>query len=65
MVTIEEAVSILRRDLLRIPGIVGVSFTDRTIIVYVETPQDAAKVASSYFGFPVVVKVTGPVVTLG
>jgi len=58
-VTIEEATSALRRLLLPLPGVVAVSHVGNTIVVYVEGPEDAAKVPRSYMGFPVVVKVVG------
>jgi hypothetical protein len=60
-ISIEEAVSRLKRELLIIPGIVGISHVGTTIIVYVERAEDISKVAPSYFGFPVIVRVTGPV----
>ena len=58
-VTIEEATSALRRQLLPLPGVVAVSHVGNTIVVYVEGPEDATKVPGSYMGFPVVVKVVG------
>jgi len=62
--TVEEATSALRRQLLPLPGVVAVSHVGNTIIVYVEGPEDAAKVPSSYMGFPVTVKVVGRVTAL-
>jgi hypothetical protein len=62
--TIEEAVAQAKREFLPVKGIVAVSWINRTIVFYVETPQDAAKVPSSYYGYPTIVKITGPVVTL-
>jgi len=64
MPTVEEAASALRRWLLPLPGIVAVSSVGNTIVVYVEGPEDAAKVPRYYMGFPVVVKVVGRVVGL-
>jgi len=63
-VTIEEAVAQAKREFLPVKGIVAVSWMNRTIVFYVETPQDAAKVPSSYYGYPTMVKITGPIVTL-
>jgi hypothetical protein len=63
-VTIQEAVALAKRDFLPIRGVVGVGYADRTIIVYVETAEVARLLPSSYYGYPVVFKVTGPVVTL-
>jgi hypothetical protein len=63
-VTIEEAVARAKREFLPIKGIVAVSWMNHTILFYVETPQDAAKVPPSYYGYPTMVKITGPIVTL-
>jgi hypothetical protein len=52
------------REFLSVKGIVAVSWINRTIVFYVETPPDAAKVPSSYYGYPTMVKITGPIVTL-
>ena len=61
MVTIEEAVSLARRELLKIDGVVAVSYTDNTLVVYVETEEDRAKVPTTFMGFPVITKVVGRV----
>ena len=61
MVTIEEAASLARREFLRIEGVVGVSYVDNTIVVYVETEADRAKVPTTFMGFPVITKVVGRV----
>ena len=63
-ISIEQAVSMARRQYLAVPGIVAVSRIGNTIVFYVERPEDAAKVPRTYAGYPVAVKVTGPVVTL-
>jgi hypothetical protein len=63
-ITIEEAVAHAKRELLPLKGVVGVSYANRTIIVYVETPEDARNIPSSYYGYPVIVKITGRVVPL-
>jgi hypothetical protein len=63
-ITVQEAVARAMREFLPVRGIVGVSSVGRTIVFYVETPEDVAKVPPSYYGYPVVVKVTGRVVTL-
>jgi ribosomal protein S5 len=63
-VAIEEAVAQAKREFLPVKGIVAVSWMNRTIVFYVETPQDAAKVPPSYYGYPTMVKITGPIVTL-
>jgi hypothetical protein len=63
-ITIEEAASMLRKELLPIEGVVGVSHIGNTIIVYVESSETAAKVPRAYAGYVVIVKITGPIVTL-
>lgn len=56
-----DAVAQAKRDLLPVEGVVGVSWTDSTIIFYVETEQDRTKIPPSYLGFPTTVKVVGRV----
>jgi hypothetical protein len=63
-ITIEEAVARAKQEFLPLKGVVAVSWVNRTIVFYVETPQDVAKVPPSYYGYPTIVKITGPVVTL-
>jgi len=63
-ITIQEAVTQAMREFLPVKGIVGVSSVGRTIVFYVETPEDAAKVPPSYWGYPTIIKVTRRVVTL-
>ena len=58
-IPILEAVSLARRELLPIGGVVGVGYSGETIIVYVETPEAAARIPRTYRGYPVVFKVTG------
>jgi len=60
--TIEEAASSLRRILLPTPGVVAVSWSDGTIVVYVESPEDAGKVPPSHMGYPVAVRVVGRII---
>ena len=57
--TVQEAVARAKAELLRIEGIAGVSAVGNTIVVYVETEEDKAKVPGTYMGYPVVVKVIG------
>jgi len=61
MATVAEAVSEARRTLLPVEGIVAVSSVGNTIIVYVESEADRAKVPASILGYPVQVKVVGRV----
>jgi len=60
-ITIEEAVSMAKREFLKVEGIVGVGHVGNTIVFYVESEADRAKVPPSYLGFPVIVKVVGRV----
>jgi len=61
-ITIEEAVSMAKREFLKVEGIVGVGHVGNTIVFYVEESEaDRAKVPPSYLGFPVIVKVVGRV----
>ena len=61
MVSIEEAVEKLKRELIGIPGITGISYVGNTIIVYIESPEYAKYVPATYMGFPVNIKITGPI----
>ena len=61
MVTLLEAVDQAKIDLLKIPGIVGVSHRDNKVILYVETEADKAKVPATFLGFNTEVKVVGEV----
>jgi hypothetical protein len=61
MVSVQEAAAAAKRELLAIEGVVGVGTIGNTIVVYVETPEDAAKVPRAYLGFPVEVRVVGRV----
>jgi len=60
-VSILEAVAQAKKDLLPVEGVVGVSHVNTTIIVYVETAEDAKKVPNVYLGYAVQVKVVGRV----
>jgi len=60
-VTILEAVAQAKREFLQVPGIVGIGYSGNTIIFYVETPEDVAKVPILYLNYSVVAKVTGRV----
>jgi len=59
--TIFEAVEVARRQLLGIPGIVGIGYTRDKIIVYVESTADEAKVPPTIAGYPTEVRVSGKV----
>lgn len=63
-VSVEEAASKLRSEILAIKGVWAVSHVGNTIIVYVESPEIIRYVPKTYYGYPVQVKITGPVVTL-
>lgn len=63
-VTIQEAVAQAKREFLPVEGIVAVSWIGNTIIFYVETPADAAKVPPVYMGYVTMTKITGPIRTL-
>jgi hypothetical protein len=63
-ITIEEAASRLRREILSVKGVVGVSYIGNTIIVYVESSEIALQIPKAYYGYTVVTKITGPIVTL-
>ena len=59
-VTIEQALAQAHARFLGVPGVVGVSRVGNTIVFYVETPADRAKVPSvSFMGYPVRVVVVG------
>jgi hypothetical protein len=60
-VSIEEAVALARRELLKLPGVVAVSYRDGVIVVYVESEEVAGAVPRTYRGFPVEVRVVGRV----
>ncbi|MEM2292759.1 MAG: hypothetical protein QXX41_05740 [Nitrososphaerota archaeon] len=62
-ISILEAVSLAKRDFLPIRGVVGVGYVGNTIIIYIETPETAALIPKSYYGYPVTFKVTGPITT--
>jgi hypothetical protein len=64
-VTILEAVVQAKREFLPIEGVVGVGSVDNTIVFYVETEADRAKLPTMYMGFPVVTRVVGRVRLLG
>jgi hypothetical protein len=55
----EEVLEQAKRELLPLPGVVGVSARGYAIIVYVETQEDAAKVPKTFRGYPVRVEVVG------
>lgn len=63
-ITIEEAASRLRREILAIKGVWAVSYIGNTIIVYIESPEIMRYVPKTYYGYPVTFKITGPIVTL-
>ena len=63
-VSIEQAVSMARRRFLGVKGIVAVGRIGNTIVFYVEKPEDALKVPRTWMGYPVEVKVTGPIAVL-
>jgi hypothetical protein len=63
-ITVEEAASRLRKEMLPIKGVVAVSHVGNTIIVYVENAEVARLLPKAYFGFPVTFKITGSIVTL-
>jgi hypothetical protein len=63
-ITIQDAVARAKQEFLPVKGIVAVSWINRTIVFYVESAEDAAKVPASYYGYPTIVKITGPIVTL-
>jgi len=60
-VTIAEAVSLARRQFLAVEGIVGVGRVGNTIVFYVETEADRAKVPPTFMGYPTAVRVVGRV----
>jgi hypothetical protein len=57
----EEVLEAARRELLGIPGVVGVSARGYALVVYVETPEDAARVPREFMGRRVRVEVVGRV----
>ena len=57
----EEVLEAARRELLKIPGVVGVSARGYALVVYVEAPEDAARVPREFMGRPVRVEVVGRV----
>jgi hypothetical protein len=59
--SVEEAVSQARRELLAQRGVVAVSYRDGVIVVYVEDEETAKRIPRYYKGFPVEVKVVGRV----
>jgi len=63
-ITVEEAASRLRREILPIKGVVAVSHVGNTIIVYVENAEVIRQLPTAYYGYPVTFKLTGPIVTL-
>jgi len=63
-ISIKEAASRLRSEILTIRGVWAVSHVGNTIIVYIESPEIARYVPKTYLGYPVQVKITGPVMTL-
>jgi len=63
-ITVEEAASRLRRELLTVKGVWAVSHVGNTIIVYIESPEIMIYVPKTYYGYPVTTKITGPIVTL-
>ncbi|MEM2549845.1 MAG: hypothetical protein QXZ14_12055 [Candidatus Jordarchaeales archaeon] len=63
-VSVEEAASKLRSEILTIKGVWAVSHVGNTIIVYIESPEIARYVPKTYLGYPVQVKITGPVMAL-
>jgi hypothetical protein len=63
-ITIEEAASRLRKEILPIKGVVAVSHVGNTIIVYVENTEVIRQLPTAYYGYAVNFKITGPVVTL-
>ena len=66
MVTIEEALERAREEFLGVPGVVGVSRVGDTIVFYVETDADKAKVPNvAFMGYPVRVVVVGRVRLFG
>ena len=48
-------------ELLRIPGVVGVSFYPDRVVVYVRSEEDAYRVPLSVRGLPVQIVVVGEV----
>jgi hypothetical protein len=58
---LEELLPRARRELLRIPGVVAVSFRDGRFVVYVESEDVARYVPTAYAGYPVEVRVVGRV----
>ena len=63
-ISIKEAASRLRSEILTIRGVWAVSHVGNTIIVYIESPEIARYVPKTYLGYPVQVKITGPVMAL-
>jgi hypothetical protein len=63
-VTIQEAVAMAKRDFLPIRGVVGVSNIGNTLIIYIETPETANQLPRTYYGYRVIVRVTGPIEVL-
>lgn len=64
MVTVEEAASAARRQFLAEPGVVAVGRLGNIIVFYVEKPEDAYRMPTSYMGYPTAVKVVGKITTL-
>ena len=56
---IQEAVANAQRQYFGMPGIVGISYSENTIIFYVETAEDAQRIPSSYMGYPCRAVVSG------
>lgn len=56
---IREVVSIAKRELLPIDGVVAVSHEDNYLIVYVETEDVIRRLPSTFYGYPVQFKVIG------
>ena len=61
VVTVFEAVSLARRQYLAVEGIVGVGSVGNTIVFYVESEEDRAKVPPTFMGYPTAVRVVGRV----
>jgi hypothetical protein len=61
---IEEAFEMAKRDFLPQPGVVGVSYRDNVIVIYVEDEETAKRMPTMYMGFRVLVKVVGKVIAI-
>ena len=63
MVSIIEAASAARIEFLGKAGVVGVSYDNDRIIVYVESEEYSESIPTTYYGYPVEIRISGQMKT--